>query len=205
MKTRNNLHPPLCGGCCFYTCWSVELNEMEQKEWCCSMVCRILLTGFQNTSSEQLLLTTHGIDTLLLPNDRIKSAQLLACHLFDIHYDLVICTGQRPKIKNKVYIETTAKENGVVLKTTVDCQSLAHIFEMYGICAKLSHNAGSSFCNALYFNALQLVEAHNLCTRFVFVHIPFLKNISSMGDFKKCFYNVLENLKKNGVQDLWMR
>lgn len=52
---------------------------------------------------------------------------------------------------------------------------------------KLSHNAGTSFCNRLYRNGLRYLAERqgDRSTKMVFVHVPFVKNISDFEDFKK--------------------
>lgn len=167
------------------------------------MDCRILLTGFYHTSAEELILSAYGCDTLLLPSDKKKDGRLLVTQLVNKQYDLVICVGQRPNIKNKVHIETSARENGIVIRTTFDCEKLADLFKEHGLHAKISHNAGTSYCNALYWNGLQFIAENHLDTRIVFVHIPFYKNLCDPALFKKCFFEVIDELKAKGVYDLW--
>ena len=169
------------------------------------MGCRILLTGFRNSSAEQLLSAAHGYDTLLLPNDKQQDGELLANQFLNTQYDLVLCIGQRPNIKDKIHIETTAREQDIEIQTTVDCRKMVQVFGACGIPAKLSHNAGTSFCNALYFKGLRFAEEYNLDTCVVFMHIPFLKNMASPDLFQKRFFAAVDELKMKGAEYLWIR
>lgn len=163
----------------------------------------ILLTGFQGTSAEKLVKSVCGCDTLLLPSNKQADADLLTRQLLRRKYDLIISIGQRPNIKDKVHIETLAREKDTALKTAVDCEKLAQCFDAAGIPAKLSSNAGLSYCNTLYFNGLQLLSTHNLTAGMVFIHIPFEKNISEPDLFYKRFQNVIDEMKRKGAEHIW--
>lgn len=148
---------------------------------------KILLTAFCGTSAE---LSVKGIESgllyqvLYLPNDKVKDAELLIEKLKQEHYDFVISLGQRPNIKDKVHIETTARKGERSIETTFVCETLKLAFEQNGLEAKLSHNAGTSFCNELYWNGLRYIEEEKLDTKMVFVHVPFKKNITDMEKFR---------------------
>lgn len=148
-----------------------------------------LLTAFQGTSAEVMVKKMTHCDILILPNDKVKDAQLLIDTVSRGTYDYVISLGQRPNVKDKVYIETTARHGTEVLKTAFDCEKLRRTFKELGITAKLSHNAGTSFCNELYWNGLKDISDNNLNIQMVFVHVPFEKNISNMECFQKSLQN----------------
>lgn len=160
---------------------------------------RILLTGFQGTSAERLLSASCAYDTLLLPNDKKRDAELLTDLLLRTQYDYIICFGQKPNIKDKLYIESTARENGIVIQTNVDCQKLLHLFGEHGLSCKQSHNAGTSFCNSLYFKGLQFLYEHERSTGIIFVHIPFLNNMSNPDSFLKRILTAVDQLKMKGM------
>ena len=155
----------------------------------------ILLTSFRDTSSELLLKEFNEFPVLVLPNDKVRDSELLIEMLSKTHYDYVLSFGQRPNIKDKVHIETTAREGEVCLDTVFDCERLRLLFEQNGIQAKLSHNAGTSFCNKLYWNGLKYIEEHELETKMVFVHVPFVKNIKDFELFRQRIYNTLKVLE----------
>ena len=156
----------------------------------------ILLTSFRDTSSELLLKEFNEFPVLVLPNDKVRDSELLIEMLLlsKTHYDYVLSFGQRPNIKDKVHIETTAREGEVCLDTVFDCERLRLLFEQNGIQAKLSHNAGTSFCNKLYWNGLKYIEEHELETRMVFIHVPFGKNIGAFEVFQKKIFATIQQL-----------
>lgn len=132
---------------------------------------------------------------LLVPNDKVKASKKLINVISRENIDYVISLGQRPNIKNKVHIETTAKDGQLKLDTDFDTVKLKELFERNGITVKLSHNAGTSFCNKLYFDCLSYITNNALKTKVVFVHIPFEKNISDIDSFIKSVFNVIKNIE----------
>ena len=157
---------------------------------------RILLTAFRGTSAELLVKSVEENEwhrVLILPNDKVKDSKLLEEALRQEHVDYIISLGQRPNIKDKVHIETMARKGNLGIATAFDCEKLKHNFEQTGLPAKLSTNAGTSFCNELYWNGLRCIEENKLNTRMVFVHIPFEKNISDVERFWKQLKRGIEN------------
>ncbi len=147
---------------------------------------RILLTAFVGTSAESLV---KGIESgslyrvLYLPNDKMKDSELLIEVLQQEPLDYVISFGQRPNIKDKVHIETMARKGEDVLITAFECERLKRCLEQNGLPVKLSDNAGTSYCNELYWNGLKYILDKNLSTQMVFLHVPFEKNISNLKQF----------------------
>lgn len=155
----------------------------------------ILLTAFRGTSSELLLGNAENYKTLLLPNDKIKDSERLINVISHEKFDYVISFGQRPNIKGKVHIETTAKDGEFHIDTNFDCDELKRMFEQKGIAAKISRNAGTSFCNQLYLNGLKYISQNDLDTQMVFVHIPFIKNIADFDGFRKRIFDTIAELQ----------
>lgn len=148
---------------------------------------KILLTAFRGTSAELLLKDIKDYETLVLPNDKGKDSDLLIDKISAYDYDYIISFGQKPNSKDKVHIETTARDGEVCLKTEFDYVLLQQIFIQNGISAKLSSNAGTSFCNRLYWNGLRYLAENQEKKRakMVFVHVPFEKNIREFESFKE--------------------
>ena len=73
------------------------------------------------------------------------------------------------------------------------------LFEQNGIPAKLSHNAGTSFCNKLYWNGLKSIEDNYLNTKMVFGHVPFVKKIEDFELFRQRIYNTLKVLEGGNI------
>lgn len=156
---------------------------------------KILLTAFRGTSAEMLVKDIKGFEILLLPNDKEKDSELLIEKMKQSDYDYILSFGQRPNIKDKVHIETTARNVEVCLNTVFDCERLRLLFEQNGIPTKFSHNAGTSFCNRLYWNGLKYIKDNALETKMVFVHVPFRKNIEDFELFQQRIYCTLKALE----------
>lgn len=151
----------------------------------------ILLTAFRGTSAELLIKNTKDYKTLFLPNDRIKDSEKLINMISNGEFDYIFSFGQKPNIKNKVYIETTALDGEFQISTNYDYIKLKESFEQNGIIAKISHNAGTSYCNMLYLNGLKYIAENNLSAKMIFLHIPFRKNIC---DFKRFYEHIFKSL-----------
>lgn len=153
---------------------------------------RILLTAFCGTTAEVLVRNAElnsQYKVLYLPNDKVRDSELLIEALKQEAFDYVISLGQRPNIKDKVHIETTARKGKLSIDTDFDCEGLKDAFENHGLETKLSGNAGTSFCNELYWNGLRYIEENKPDTKMVFVHVPFEKNISDVKAFRRKFFS----------------
>ena len=99
--------------------------------------------------------------------------------LGNIQYDYIIMLGQKPSIKDKISIETTAKNQNEVIRTEFDCIGAVEFFNYKGYTAYLSNNAGTSYCNHIYYACLKyLLNAKH--TKAVFIHVPYIKNIKNI-------------------------
>lgn len=154
----------------------------------------ILLTAFCGTSAEWLIKDTERYKTLFLPNDKIKDSEKLIKAITNEKFAYVISFGQRPNIRDKVHIETTARDAESAIVTDFDCRKLKYIFEENGIVSKISHNAGTSFCNQLYFNGLRYILRNSLVIKMVFVHIPFMKNMTDFDSFRQRIFRAIEKI-----------
>lgn len=152
---------------------------------------KILLTAFRGTSAEALIQNIEDYEILILPNDKIRDSQLLIEAISKKHFDYVISLGQRPNIKDKMHIETMARKGEGQLCTSFNYEQLRQLFEQKGIVVKLSQNAGTSFCNELYWHGLKYISEHQSETQMLFVHVPFLKNIADLEGFQKQFFHIL--------------
>lgn len=141
------------------------------------MAMDILMTGFGGTSSE-LLVEKASYKSLILPSDKIADSQLLIEEIRLRKYDYIISFGQKPNIKDKLYIETTARNMAKRLDTNLEYDKLKNAFEKNKLSVHISDNAGTSFCNALYWNGLNYIYNKGIDARMIFIHIPFCKNIA---------------------------
>lgn len=144
---------------------------------------RILMTAFCGTSAQSLVERANGCKTLFLPNDKVRDSELLIQAILDESFDEVICFGQQPLIRDQVHIEMTAKDQTFSIDTNFDYERLKRRLEANGIAVKISHNAGTSFCNRLYLNGLKYIRQNDLKTKMVFIHIPFARNITAFDRF----------------------
>lgn len=150
----------------------------------------ILLTGFRGTSSE-LLMEKAGCRSLILPNDKVLDGQLLLAELKRQDYEYVFSFGQKPNIRDKVYLETTARNGNKCLHTDFAYGELQELLAAEKIEVRISDYAGTSFCNALYWNGLDYIHNRKMKTQMLFLHIPFSRNITA-ADF---FERILRSLK----------
>ncbi|MBQ6349790.1 MAG: hypothetical protein IJI42_02535 [Methanobrevibacter sp.] len=153
---------------------------------------KVLLTAFRGSSAEHLIKYAKDFDSLILLNDKVKDSEKLINRIIDGTYDYVFSFGQKPNIKNKVHIETTARQGLTSIETDFDCERLQKLFESNGVVAKVSCNAGTSYCNCLYYNGLDYIQQNNLKTKMVFIHIPFLKNIDDIDFFTRIINMILK-------------
>lgn len=144
---------------------------------------QILLTAFKNTSSETLVKSIKEYDRLILENDKIKSVSQLEKALQNENFRYILSFGQRPVIKDKIHIEDRASINGELLETSFNITRLKRAFDDHKIVVKLSHNAGTSYCNNIYYHGMRMIVENHMNTEMVFIHIPFMKNISHSADF----------------------
>lgn len=153
----------------------------------------VLFTAFCGTSSEQLLKQERR-EGLFLPNDKAMDARMLMKEISSKRYDYVFSFGQKPSIKDKVYIEKAARNAGECLETAVDCERLLALLRQRQIEARISNNAGTSFCNSLYWNGLDYIRKNGLDIKIVFVHIPMRKNITDFEQFGRRVLAAAEDL-----------
>lgn len=150
----------------------------------------ILLTGFCGTSSE-LFIKKADYKSLILPNDKIIDSNILLKEISLQEYDFIFSFGQKPGIKDKIYIETTARNADSCINTNFGYDKLKDILESHNIAVRISNNAGTSFCNALYWSGLNYIYNQCMDTRMIFLHIPFNKNIA---DSELFFKQILASL-----------
>lgn len=158
----------------------------------------ILMTGFRGTSSE-LLIKKADCKSLILPNDKNLDAKILLTQIQgspeSIKY--IFSFGQKPNIKDKIYIETAARNGSKCLYTDLAYDKLEDALRTEHIEVWLSDHAGTSFCNALYWNVLKYIYEQGLQTKMIFLHIPFRKNITASGDFYERIQKGIGNYLSN--------
>ena len=154
----------------------------------------ILLTGFQGTSSELLVKGAKHRSTIL-PSNKVVDSQLLIEEISLRRYDYIFSFGQKPNIKDKLYVETTARSMAERLNTNMEYAKLKSAFEANNLTVQISDNAGTSFCNALYWNGLNYIYNKGMDTKILFLHIPFYKNISDSQSFFDRILTAISNIR----------
>lgn len=150
---------------------------------------KILLTAFRGSSVEKLIKGVNDYKTLILPNDKIMDTQKLINVISKEKFDYILSFGQKPIIKDKVHIETVAKNKEFSIKTNFDCEELRQSFNKNGLISKISNNCGTSYCNQLYLNGLKYILQNDMDTKMVFIHIPFYKNITEFTEFREKIFD----------------
>lgn len=169
-------------------CYERKVKEMNRK---------ILITAFKDTPCEKLATILQGCDKLFLENHKEKSVEQLIGRLKDITYDLILAFGQRPLIKDKIHFESTARDkNGGKYVTDFDIEAALKACKELGLTAKRSDNAGTSYCNNIYYWGMDYISSHSLKTQICFVHIPFEKNIGNFEDFSYKIQLLVDNLRR---------
>ena len=152
---------------------------------------KLTLLAFKNTSAELLV---KGLDfpTVLLPSDKIKDSEIARGEIKKS--DIVICFGQKPQIKNKICLELIAKNQGEIIKANFEIDFFKKQLEVNNIPYSESHNPGTSYCNLVYWNSLNYIKSENLNCKFLFIHIPFEKQIDNILGLQEKLNIILKNL-----------
>lgn len=152
----------------------------------------ILLTGFGGTSSEELV-KRADCRTLMLPNDKVLDSRLVLAELDRHSYAYIFSFGQKPNIRDKVYLETVARNGSECIHTDFAYCKLQKALKAEHIAVQISDHAGTSFCNALYWNVLEYIRDKGLKTRMIFLHIPFFQNMTAAGEFMEKIRKAIGN------------
>ncbi len=118
---------------------------------------------------------------VILPNDKGRSAQLLNDEITRYQPDIVLMTGQKPVIRDKISVELSARAAGETLTTALDCGAIRDFVLSCGYGCYISKNCGTSYCNHIYAECLKSFP------RGLFVHIPYGKNISDLPKLVRVF------------------
>ena len=151
----------------------------------------LTILAFKNTSAELLV---EGIDfpTVFLPSDKTKDSEIAKTEIEKS--SVVICFGQKPQIKNKICLELIAKNQDEIISTNFKIDSFKKQLEQNNILYSESQNPGTSYCNLVYWNGLNYIKDQNLNCKFLFIHIPFEKNINNIAELQEKLNIVIKNL-----------
>lgn len=156
---------------------------------------KILMTAFagERNSSRILIesLCIAEINTLILKNDFSLCADQLVSAVSNQLPDTILSFGQKPH-SNRLYIETQAKSDREILKTSYDISMIEESLASNKIKYKLSNDAGNYLCNHIYFTGLKYIKTNGLKTKMLFIHTPDMKNFA---EFDKVLLWLETNLK----------
>lgn len=150
---------------------------------------RILITAFEGEfNSSKILLDNIKLtcsDKLYLVNDFNTCKKQLLAKLSIETYDYILAFGQKPVIKNKVYIETIGRRKDEKIESDFDYLRLQEYLIHAGYSVKISDNAGNYLCNHILYHGLRYIREKQIETNMVFLHIPVVKNISDIDDMSQ--------------------
>lgn len=157
----------------------------------------VLLTAFKGTSSEKIIRRfDNNYCKIVLENDKNKSVKQLVNAFESSKINYIFAFGQKPVIKDKIYIETAGKISDTIYNTDFDTGRLADILKSCGFSVRISSNAGTSFCNHIYTCGMKYISENNYDTKMVFIHVPFEKNISDFNDYSDRLINAISDFLK---------
>lgn len=173
------------------------------EEWCARnglikpRTPKILLTAFKGTSSEKVIgCFDESYRRLILENDKVISVNQLISELENDPFDYLISFGQKPVIKDKIYVECSGRLGDTEYETDFDIIRLVSALKQYGFSVHISNNSGTSYCNNLYARGLKIILERAYKGRMVFIHIPFEKNISDFNDFSDRLIKAIQELER---------
>ena len=149
---------------------------------------RILFTAFngKNNSSKILLDKINSNNKLYLKNSFITSVNQLEKELQKNEYDLIISFGQAPLDMDTIKIEIIGKGD-IKYKTKYNYSPLKNNLVKNNYRVIVSEEAGTYFCNNIYFNGLKYIKENNLNTEMIFIHIPSIDKINNIENLASIF------------------
>ncbi len=104
-----------------------------------------------------------------LPVDSQLAPEQVIAKINQLQPNIIICCGMAES-REKLTIESNAKDESQVIKTTVDTDRLLSGLSI----TEISHDAGWFVCNKLYYSILNYIYQMNLKSQCLFVHVPIL-------------------------------
>ena len=158
---------------------------------------KVTLLAFKNTSAE-LLVSGMDFPTVFLPSDKTRDSEIAKEEIQKS--SIIICFGQKPQIKNKICLELVAKNEDTSIETNFEIESFKEKIEQQNISYSESQNPGTSYCNLVYWNSLNYIKDKKLSCKFLFIHVPFEKNISNISELREKLNCVIKVYKKSLVK-----
>jgi pyroglutamyl-peptidase len=142
----------------------------------------LLITTFAPWKAHQTTNSSDELVTLVRDRHRLAPGTQFVRNL-PVHFQLapaqvlsaiyqhrpttVICCGMAEQ-RSRLNLERYARRAGDRLETSLDLLQLTAGLEW----SKISHDAGTFVCNALYYELLDHIRQNNLAVQTLFVHIP---------------------------------
>ena len=157
---------------------------------------KVLLAGFLgvNNSSKIILdKASSNLEKLYLKNDFKKCEEQIKSAISSNRYQYIFALGQKPIIKS-IYIELVGCSNETSFQTNFNYAALLEYLSGSGYKVKTSSNAGNYLCNHVYFHGLKEIYLNSYKTHMIFIHTPYLKNISDTKHLANTFSNFFLSL-----------
>lgn len=139
---------------------------------------RVILACLDGTNNAARIVTEKAdvpCRRIILPDDRERAVNALFSEMERCETTVVVLLEQKSRIKDKIYIESTAVCGDVILRTSMDVRTSARIIKSSGYNVKISEKScGGSLCSHIYCECLKRA----VCC--VLLHIPTLCNISDL-------------------------
>ena len=112
-------------------------------------------------------------------------------HIQKEDYNSIIAFGQKPVTKS-IYLERYGCIDGQKYFTAFDYEPLKDFLICKKYKVKISDNAGNYLCNHVYGVGLNRIEKQKRNTKFIFVHIPNIKNLDDVNRLASVFNEYVE-------------
>lgn len=156
---------------------------------------KVLIAGFKGIDNSAKIVLNKltenpNIEKLYLENNFSICAEQITEKIRGFNY--IFAFGQKPAIKS-IYLETKARADEYIYPSEYDYTPLETFLKQKGYRVQISENAGNYLCNHVYAAGLHYIKQYKLKTRFLFMHIPYLKNFNAeeFADTFSCFLNSL--------------
>ena len=155
----------------------------------------ILYTAFNGkyNSSKILLDNIDALDEnkVYLKNSFITSIKQLENKIKSNTYDYIISFGQASLQQDSIKIEVVGRRENTFYKTDFDYLKIKQRLEENGYEVEISDDAGSYYCNNLYYYGLKYIRQYRLKCRMIFIHIPLVNKVSNIVKLANLFDNFL--------------
>ena len=156
-----------------------------------TVIYKILFAGFEgDNNSAKILLDKlsqkENIEKLYLKNNFEKCASQIITYIQKNKYEVIIAFGQKSLIKS-IYLERYGCIDEQKYETTLEYEPFKELLTNQGYKVKVSNDAGSYLCNHVYGIGLRYIEQQKINIRYIFIHIPVIKNLTNINALVNVF------------------